>query len=731
MSDIQNDKEPLQGRRKNKLGEDAVAPLRDQIPAKLLEKLQDMDMAAKLSGMWHRGNARRAEWLDRQHTFLADWDNFVEADSTGALSNVSNLHLPMVFTVVKTYHARMMAALAVSEPYLRPRREDSIAGARAATEVLKYALKDWANGFGGIEDVLDDWLWQWVTTGVGIKKWRWDVKFERFMDVRLVPELQAPRFEVDPETGIETVIPNMQIVEKEQTVTEKVFEGPWCETISAEDLLIIGGGGDPDRADAVMHSQWLTASELWTLVDRKIFDEDAVRTVIESGPDSQLTGDSSGIKGERASRAGMGEVDHEADLDRYQIIECYIALDVDGSGINSEVVVWFHRQTNKLLRATYLRRINKAGDRPFVKIDFFRRNGQEYGMGLVEVLHPLAVEMDAMHNIRIDFGMMSAMPFGFYRASSSIAPEKLTYEPGTLIPVDNPQTDVFFPNLGNRAAFGFQEEAALQNLVERLTGVSELSLGVQTGTQGALRTATGARALLQEQNANLDVHLKRLMRGWKKSQEYLLHMLQQRIPPGLSFRVTGEDGNDYFAKIRNSVDIMGDFDFEVDPNSASSNPAVREQRANMLVQITGSPLDIQLGIITPRHRYEALKTFLQSQDIKDFSRYIQQPPGSRLILSPEEELNRVIRGIPVPVLPESDHEGYLNFFDMISKSDELLGQFNQEQVLAAAQQAQAHQQMLEALQQQQAQVANQQQQAAAAGSPGLQAGPAAGPLGEI
>jgi hypothetical protein len=574
--------------------------------------------------------------------------------------------------------------------------------------LLGYTLKEWCNHREGIDETLDIWVWNWVTTGVGIKKWNWETKYTRYVDVGMEVSNGTPELYVDQE-GNEQLKPRIVLEEKEVPVTQKIFDGPTCDYVFPEDLLIIGGKGNPNKADIVIHRQYVNASELWTLADRKVFDEEAVARVIESGNNAQSGGVGNEVKQERAQNAGKSSTDTQYGLDRYEILEAYITADVDGSGINSDVVAWVHSQTGELLRSTYLHRINKGGMKPFIKVDFHKRPGQDMGIGLIEILHPLSKEMDAMHNMRIDFGLISTMPFGFYRPTSSIEPEKIRLTPGVLIPVDNPQTDVYFPNLGNRTAFGFQEEGALMNMVERLTGVSELTLGVVSGDQGATRTATGTRALQNESNANLNVHLRRLITSWKQSLEYLLHMLQQRVEPGFDFRVTGEDGKDYFAKVRKRNDIAGDFDFEITADSSQSNPSVQQANASQILQMCMNPLLIQVGTVSPSNIFEAQKNMLKSMGILDWQRFITKPQQYRISITPEEELNRVIRGIPVPVTPEMDHEGYIAYFDFISKSDELLGQMGQEQVRAAAQQAQVHQQMLQALQAQAAQAANQQQ----------------------
>jgi len=706
MSSIQDDKKVLQKGRKNAL-KDAKAELRDQIVRKLVAKLEEDQLGIKMSNIWDAGNANRAEWIERQREYMAGWDDYIPADAQGSFDGSSNLHLPTLFIVVKTLHARFLQAiLGVDPPFnVKARTEADVDRVQMISDTMRYTIKEWANKYSGIEQEIDKWVWAWVSTGSGIIKWGWDVEYTKYLDVQTVQQELPPRVKIGPD-GQEILVPRKKSVEEEVEVTKKIFEGPVCKHVAVEDLLIIGGEGDPDKADVVIHQDYLTSSQLWTLADRKIFDYDAVERVINSGGSMEISEDRSGLKQHRAKNSGQAAPDNDNDHDRYQILECYIKYDVDGSGIFSDIVMWVHKKTGAVLRATYLRRINKAGERPFKKIDFHVRNEQEYGVGIVEILYPLAKELDAMHNMRIDFGLVSTMPFGFYRPSSSLNPETIQLEPGALIPVDNPSTDVMFPNLGNRTTFGMQEEQAIQTMIDRVTSISDLNLGVMSGGQGATRTATGTRALVGESSANLDVFLRRLNRGWRRSLQYLLHLLQQRIPNGLSFRVTGDAGNDYWRTVRDAKDLEGNFDIEVSENSSASNPQVRQDIAQQILQVTSNPLDIQLQLVTPGNRYEAVKNYLQALGVKEWGRYVQKPQGYSLSLSPEEEANRILRGIDVPVRPEMDHDGFIEFFNMIYNSDELLGQFNEQQTILLAQQANKHEQMKKAMAFAQAQAAN-------------------------
>lgn len=711
MSELSNDKKVLDEGRVKPL-KDADADLRDQIVQKLFDKCEELNVPQKVVTLWQKGSANRTRWLERQKAFLASWDEHLIGNTEGSFEGSSQLHIPMPFTVCKTLHARYLQAVWTDPPViLKARNEASIDRLPVASDVMRYYMLDGANYDKGIEKEVDNWLWRWLTQGSGMTKAAWELRYERFVDVVNVPVPGKPKVQVNPQTNAHTLVPTFKMTEKEVPVTKKTFDGPIVRPVNIEDLLIVGGHGDVDDAEAVIESDWLVASDLWTLSDRKIFAEDSVRNVIDKGPNFQEGTTGADIKMQRSTNAGQARLTGEQDLDRYQILEAYLRMDVDGSGINADIVVWVHAQTRTLMRATYLRRISPKGLRPYAKADFHIREGQEYGVGIPELLFPLSQEMDAMHNIRIDSGLIATMPWGFYRASSGIDPEVIRFEPGALIPVDNPATDVFFPNLGNRTSFGMQEEASIENMVERLTGINDMAQGMM-GQQGATRTATGARALVGEMNANLDVHLKRFNRGYKKLVRLFWHLIQKKMPDGLAFRLTGDDGQDYFSYVKTQDDIAGDYDIEVNPSASTSNPAIMQDNAQQVMQVVNNPLAIQMGCVGPGQYYEGLKNFLLSLQIRDYGKYLLKPQGYERQYTPEEEANRILRGEQVPVSPNSDHQGFIDFFQHIHDTDELAGQFGQQQFLALAKQAKLHEQMMGALSSMQGQAnnANQMQQ---------------------
>lgn len=700
MSELNNDKKSLESARKDKL-QGVDAPLREQIVDKLFKKLKEMDIGQKAVSIWEGYNSTRVLWSERQKAWLESWDRHLVSDNSGPFEGSSQLHIPMPFTVVKTMHARFLQALWQDPPFnVRAQNEQSMDRVELVRDVMRWYLMRGGNYNKGMGLTVDKWVWDWISQGSGVMKAKWSVEYSKFLDTEVVQERGPSMFQVID--GQDVQIPTFVPREREVERLKKVHDCPVFELVNLEDLAIIGGDGDPDAADCVIHRTYMNASQLWTLVDRKIFDKDAVEAIIASGPDRKDGATGSDIKSDRSRNAGQSELDHKYDLDEYEILEQYMKVDVDGSGINSDVVVWVHPRTRELCRATYLYRMSKSGMKPFIKADYQPRKGQEYGVGLVELLYPLSKEMDAMHNMRIDWGMISVMPFGFYRPTSGIDPTTINFEPGALIPVDNPQTDVSFPNLGNRTIFGMQEEAAIQTMVERLTSISDLNLGLMNG-QGATRTATGARGLLNEMSSNLDVYLRRLNWGWEKALKYMLELAQTNTPAGLTFRLTGDSGSDVFRKINGARDLYGEFDIEVSANTDSSNNAIQMDKSRELMQLLMNPLAIQLQIVTPDNVYAAMEQFLRAQGHRDFGKYITKPQGYQRLLTPQEMVNHALAGDMSPVNPADDHEGYIALWEDIKKNELTLGLYTSEQFLNAERRAQEHAKMAQAIQQIQAQ----------------------------
>lgn len=712
MSIIQNDSEQLKFRSKEPvLDKEHKVPLRDAVVANLMEKCKEKQVGLKIQKMWRTHNANISAHKVRMEK-LQMWDEYID-DNELLYNGESNLHIPMPMIVLKTFHARMyQALLAVDPPFaVRAMQEAYQDDVEMVYGLMQWTLSEWCNFYEGIEETADRWLWNWAAFGSGVLKLRWDRKFTRYVDVedQFVAGPSIWEVVIGEDGTIEEVeSPAVIKTQIEKSVTEKIFEGPVFEYINKEDIAIIGGRSI-QLCDAVIHREWFNADRLNSYALQGTFDKEAVQEIIGAGPDSESGREAMQMSQDREQHSGIQTLDIQEDLSKYEILEAHVEIDINDDGLNESLIIWIDAESGKEIRATYAHRVHQGGKRPFVNIEFIPREGHGYAMGLLELLHPLSIEMDFIHNVKIDIGMLVAQPFGFYRAATGMDPVKLKIKPGDMIPVDDPQSHVFFPNLGDRSGFFQQEEMFLMQHVERLTAINDINTAT-LGRQGVARTATGVSALVSENSANLDIFIKRMQRGWRQALRLLWGMLQQRLPDGTEFRVTGKDGRDYFDKV-NRADIQSRVDFILEATSANSNRMIQLETAQQVLAQLMNPFFMQIGIVKPDGVFEGLKDYFQALGKKDYSRYINKSDlESYRILTAEEELRRILAGYKIDITPEMDHKKFVELWEKFKDQEGISEMYGADRISAVEGQVQQHQAMLDAMTAQAGQVqqANQQ-----------------------
>lgn len=723
MSTLQDDKESL-GRKRNRKPDPGQeirmedyfkAHRRDATVESLMKRCEELDLGMKVVDLWAQHDSHISTFNDRKKK-LKNWDEYLE-EFEMSYKGTSNIHIPLPMIVLKTFHSRMyQALLAVDPPFsVRATQEAFKDSEEMVFDLMNYTLKEWCNYNEGIEQVADEWLWEWCGFGAADLKVRWDCKYTRYMDVVDTYQRGPSTYEItiNPQTGsIEEVEkPAIVRVPVETPITEKIWEGPVIEFVDTVDLAIIQGlnvGHNIQRADAIIHRVWLTADQLQSESLRGVFDQKAVDKMIEAGPHSEAGKLGMDAMQDREIHSGKQKLDVNEDHDRYEILEAYLETDVNRDGLNEAIIVWVDNQSKSILRATYVHRVLRGGRRPFAHAEFIPRKDHGYAMGLLELIHPISIELDMIHNIKVDIGIMAAQPIGFYRAATGLDPVKLKIKPGDLIPVDEPANHVNFPQLGDRSGFFKDEEAILLQHAERLTAINDINTAT-LGRQGAARTATGVSQLVAENSANLDIFIKRMQRGWTQMLNILFQMLQQRLPNGMEFRVTGRDGRNYFRRL-NRMDIQQRMDFRIESTSVNSNRQLMlEQTMQVLAQMM-NPLFLQMGITTPGGVYEALKDYFQALGRKDYARFIMKPKGVIRQLTAEEEVARIIQGMKVPITPEMDHQGFIDIAQDILSNEDAIKAYGGERINGLKAQMQQHMSMMEAMQAQANQIAQAQQQ---------------------
>jgi hypothetical protein len=668
--------------------------MRYRIPKKLEalfenepEKLSKL--ANKIMTQIRLSDSDRGEFINRLVQYRQSWKDFVSAGLNPAFDGSHNVHVPMAYSNIKAMHARVYQAVMDISPRfsLKPRTRIPEIQKEDKEELLNWVINDYSNMQQGWEGTVDEDIWNFTADGKAITKQYWLRDIRKFTDVE---ETVKRPIQLD-EDGYPVV------EEKEIEKEEVLYDCPMLETVKLEDFWIIGKKNwDIDKADLIDHMQDYTKSDLVKAAKLGFFHQASVDEVLSQEPSQppnmQTNNLNIALKQLDDFTTGINKLGSIAGIPSYKIHECYLRYDIDDDGIDEELVVWLEEKKKRILRITYLERVGPGGKRPFT-IKLFTPDGK----GLGELLYGLNNEIDYIHNQRLDYGTLQNLPFFFYRAASGLNPIQLKIGPGMGIPVDNPNEDVMFPRLNGGTSYGFQEEQQVTRYAENTSGITQFALG-NLQQQGATRTATGTAALVNELNANIDIHIKRYQRGFKRNLYILDLQCQDLLPLGTIIRVAGMDGKDIYKQFEDREALRFAADFELSANSINSNKAIERETAQMLLQQLANPIALQTGITNQENLYNAYKNLLQKFEIKDVDAYITKPqstPDSPY--NAKDEINMIICGVKPPLVIKDRHPEKLAFYDEFEKSDEF-SWLTQDHIPLYLEVKKYHEQMAQAMQ---------------------------------
>lgn len=356
-----------------------------------------------------------------------------------------------------------------------------------------------------------------------------------------------------------------------------------------------------------------------------------------------------------------------SDFEDRQVIERYGRWDVDGDGLEEDVIFWMvrsgHDGPDFLAKAALLSEMYPGIPvlRPIASSSFISVPNRVYGISMAEILESSQDMMQTTMDQHFDWGTITNTPIFFYRAASGVKPEPIYVEPGTGYPLDDPSRDINFPQWPSKGeTFTINTMTLLQQFVERLSMQSDASFGrVPTGKAAAFRTVGTTLSLLGQTDVRSEQILRRYFNGFA-TVWLLTHRLNRRfLPNEKEFRVLGmpEKGQDPYEKVeRDEIDF--DVDFEFKATMLNTNRQNLSQTLREVMALTISPLAIQLGIVTPEKVYKMFRDLYKSVDL-DPDNYLERPPeqatGPKLLA--EEAISAILasqvpEGGPLEPAPE-------------------------------------------------------------------------------
>jgi len=395
---------------------------------------------------------------------------------------------------------------------------------------------------------------------------------------------------------------------------EEVIEGPQVDLIDPTDIIVpVKGGDDPNKLPHITQRLWLSEDDLRRKALQGRFYDDVVQELLDSGAPrgDQPTMDSNAYRQAQDAAEGVeGQGPSNVRRTQWEVLESYRLYDIDHDGLDEEIIVWTSPHARgRILGWDYLDNVYAHGRRPFRVGKYYPIPFRFYGQSFAEVVKGIQDEINAIHNQRVDYGTIQNLPWFVYRGSSTLPPISPNLRPGQGIAVDN-VADVAFPKWQGDQAWGQQEEAVLMQYFERLTGLTDLSIGRQPNRVGATRTAAGTQTLLSEAGLRFKGAMTAFQTFWVGVFSDILALDQEYLPPNKEFRVTGKRPTQ--VQIKDRTEIRGEYDLRLAATSETMNRQRMRDDATAVLQAVQNPVAMQGAIIGLKGMRKAYKDFLRA-----------------------------------------------------------------------------------------------------------------------
>jgi hypothetical protein len=388
-------------------------------------------------------------------------------------------------------------------------------------------------------------------------------------------------------------------------------------------------GYDPQGADWIVHEFYMPLETLkmnskykgWSIGDIVEIEESGKNPPKESTTPLG-TGRDKEIDAEKDAREGITQLNNTG---KVTIWEFYGFYDINGDGNREKCVVTLAPDFNKVLRKITLPFY--SGKFPFVKIFYELCDDRWFAhRGIPELIEDIVKEIDIQHCQKIDSQSIRNAPIFLHRAGM-INKNAVQFIFGQSFPVQGlqPLNDIMAPvNMNNpNVEYSYErEQMLLEAKVEELIGQPDFTLQSMINRRQP-RTLGEVQMQSQSQQVvfSLDTELQR------GSFEELFNWIWDLICQyGSEDKVFGYLGKDGYEKITlTKEEVQNKYKITVRGNDTNSNPQVRLQKAQMILQAQSNPVAIQSGVITPANIAEGLKLFYQEMDIPNWERLVSPP----------------------------------------------------------------------------------------------------------
>ena len=385
-------------------------------------------------------------------------------------------------------------------------------------------------------------------------------------------------------------------------------------------------GYHPDSCSWIIHEFHLPVETLEVNGKYKNWDIGDIAEIAESQKSKvdSLSGTSrdTDIDSQKDIREGITILEKTG---KVRIWEYYGWFDINNDGSDEKCVITIAPDFDKIIRKIALPFY--SGKYPFVKTMYELSDDRWFShRGIPEMIEDITKEIDMQHNMKLDSQTMRNAPMYLYRAGL-VNKNTMQFSWGQGIAVGGmqPLGDVIAPlnNSNPNVEFSYKDEQMLlEGRVEELIGQADFTLQSMINKR---QPRTLGEVSLQQQNMNSLFSLDAdLMRGsFEELFNWIWELWCQYGDDQYEFAYFGKEG---FEPIRlTKEEVQGKYKITVRGNDQNTNPQVRLQKAQMILQIQQNPLAIQSGVISPINMANGIKLALQEMDIQNWQELVMPP----------------------------------------------------------------------------------------------------------
>jgi hypothetical protein len=515
----------------------------------------------------------------------------------------------------------------------------------------------------------------------GATPWMWDVKW--FTEHRK-PQTATVDFYSHDDGRLLCVVKRKLVI----------YDGPSVQPKTEEDIVYPSrcenlqppSPSNPSGAHHVALVDYPSKDEIKRLIKSKYYDlpDAAAKKRLDEeeatmGVGRQSADDPEQHKIQKDALTGHTYGNSDVASETYTRIMMFARWDVDGDGLDENVVFWILKEHNLLLRARLMQEMfpSAEGRRPLMSEQFIPVPGQVRGIGLLELLEQIQDAMKILVDQSIDKNTLVNTPFFFFRPASGVRPETIRMAPGEGYPVANPTQDIAWSQIPNPDQTGSLNFLAMFNQwAERQAVIGELQFGrVPQGKSSALRTTAGMMSVLQQGAARPERIIRRFFMGLAEVYTQMHELNTINLQPKKQYRVLGmaTPGADPYRTLDDPSKIKGRFQFEFKANSLNTNKAVKGQILQQLGAMTFNPMTFQMNLVSPENYYNWLNDIYKESG-QDPNRYINPPtPQSAMPkINAEQAMGCMLHGVIPEQYPSEGPQMHLH------RLQQLLPQLQQE-----------------------------------------------------